>query len=102
MRIVSEIKKIQSLGNDFSILLLIFTIYNLKNSYFLHKIFSIFHNKLYGQYSKGIIGIMKFENFLLLWLFFNFLLIFTFYNLNNWYFIYKNCKKFEQKQVGEY
>jgi len=65
MGLVYEIKKTQSLGIDFSILLLLFTIYNFKKSYFLRKIFSIFENKPNGQYSKGIIWVMKFENFLL-------------------------------------
>jgi len=66
MGLVSKIKKTLSLGNNFKIFLLLFTIYSLNNSYFLHKNCSIFHQKPFGQYSKGIISDMKFENFLLL------------------------------------
>jgi len=29
------------------------------------------------------------------------LIFFTIYNLNNWYFLYKNCSKFNKKQVGQ-
>jgi len=61
MGLVYEMKRIQSVGNNFSIFLLHFTIYNLNNSYFLHKNCSKFHKKLVGQYSKGIIGVMKFK-----------------------------------------
>jgi len=53
MGLISEIKKIQSVGNNFKIFLLVFTIYKINNSYFLHKNCSKFHNKPSGQYSKG-------------------------------------------------
>ena len=56
-----------------------------------------------GQYSKGIIGVIKFENFLLFGTLFKFILLtFTVYNLNNWKFIYKNSKKFRKKEVDQY
>jgi len=87
----------------FNFFLLLFTIYNLNNSYFLHKNCLKFYKKSVGQYSKRIIGVKKFDKFLLcVTLFYFFLLIFTIYNLNNWYFIYKNCKKFQNKQVDQY
>jgi len=94
MGLVSEIMKIQSLGNNFSIFFLLFTSYNFNNSYFLLKYYSKFHKKLLDPYSKGII--VFYDCFL------TFLLIFTIYNLNNWNFICWNCKKFHNKQVGQY
>ena len=55
------------------------------------------------KYSKGIIGVMKFEKFPIFLLFFLILLLsFTIYKLNNGYLIYKNSKKFHKKQVGQY
>jgi len=84
MGLVYEIMKIQSLGNNFSIFFLLFTSYNFNNSYFLLKNCSKFHKKLLGPYLKGIIGVMKFESFLLfMTAFLIFLLIFTICNLNN-------------------
>jgi len=64
MGLVSEIKKIQSLGYNFSVFLLISTIYILKSTYFLHKNLTKIYKKFFGQYSKGIIGVVKFEKYL--------------------------------------
>jgi len=51
--------------------------------HFLHKNCLKFYKKSVGQYSKRIIGVKKFDKFLLfVTLFYFFLLIFTIYNLN--------------------
>jgi len=54
---------------------MLFTVYNLNNSYFIYEICSKFQQKHLGCYSKGI-GVFKFENFHLLVTLFQFFLSF--------------------------
>ena len=76
------------------IFLTFFTVYKLNISYFIYTNCSTFQKKHIGQYPKAI-DIFKFQKCHLFMTHFLFFPLFTIYNLNNSYFIYEICSKFQ-------